>query len=150
MKNHTAIQQVEELHAALRNLFRRNYEEYFPAGISPLESKFIGYVGDHQDEGGAISRDLIKAFGLRKATVSETVSSLIKKGYMQFVKDREDGRMKSIVLTEKGKDYFSIVTPIIEGFDCSFDDVLTKEESAQFEAAIQKLMAAIKERSKKK
>lgn len=115
-----------------------------------MESKFIGYVGTHQDEGGVISRDLLQAFGLRKPTVSETVASLIRKGYVQFVKDREDGRMKSIVLTEKGQEYFALVTPIIEGFDGSFDDVLTKQEAEQFEATCQKLLAAIRERSKKK
>ncbi len=150
MKKRNVIHQVEELHAALRHLFRKNYEDYFPAGISPMESKFIGYVGTHQDEGGVISRDLLQAFGLRKPTVSETIASLIRKGYMQFVKDREDGRMKSIVLTEKGQEYFALVTPIIEGFDGSFDDVLTKKEAEQFEATCQKLLAAIRERSKKK
>lgn len=150
MKKRNVIHEIETLHAALRNLFRKKYEEYFPAGISPMESKFIGYVGTHQDEGGVISRDLLQAFGLRKPTVSETLSSLVEKGYMEFVKDREDGRMKSIVLTEKGREYFEIVTPIIEGFDGSFDDVLTKEESEQFEAICKKLLAAIQERSKKK
>ena len=150
MKKRNVIHEVEDLHAALRCLFRKNYEDYFPSGISPMESKFIGYVGTHQDDGGVISRDLIQAFGLRKPTVSETVSSLINKGYVEFVNDRDDHRMKSIVLTEKGREYFGIVTPIIEGFDCSFDDVFTKEESEQFETLCQKLRAAIKERSKKK
>ena len=150
MKKRNVIHRIEEVHAALRCLFRKNYEDYFPSGISPMESKFIGYVGTHQDDGGVISKDLIQTFGLRKPTVSETVASLIQKGYMQFIKDRQDGRMKSIVLTEKGKEYFSIVTPIIEGFDGSFDDVLTKEEAEQLEAICKKLQAAIAERSKKK
>ena len=150
MKKRNVIHRIEEVHAALRCLFRKNYEDYFPSGISPMEGKFIGYVGTHQDDGGVISKDLIQAFGLRKPTVSETLSSLINKGYMQFVKNREDGRMKSIVLTEKGQEYFSIVTPIIEGFDGSFDDILTKEENEQLENICQKLLDAIQERSKKK
>lgn len=151
MKKSNAIKQINDLHAALRNLFRYSYADMVPEGLTPVEGKFIGYIGDHQDEpGGLISRDLTDDFGLRKPTVSEILASLIKKGYIQFVKDREDGRMKSIVLTEKGRDYYEAASPIMEGFDCSFNDVLTEEEQKQFEAISKKLLTAIKERSKKK
>ncbi len=151
MKKNNAIKQINDLHAALRNLFRHSYADMVPEGLTPLEGKFIGYIGDHQDEpDGVISRDLIEEFGLRKPTVSETLASLIEKGYILFVKDREDGRMKSIVLTEKGHDYFEAASPIMEGFDCSFNDVLTEEEKKQFENISNKLLTAIKERSKKK
>ncbi len=151
MKKNNAIKQINDLHAALRNLFRRSYADMVPEGLTPLEGKFIGYIGDHQDEpGGVISRDLIEEFGLRKPTVSETLATLIKKGYILFIKDREDGRMKSIVLTEKGRDYYAAASPIMEGFDCSFNDVLTEEEQKQLENISNKLLSAIKERSKKK
>lgn len=142
---------IQELYAVFRSVFQKNFESYFPAGISQVESRVIGFVGDRQEQGiGVISRDLTRAFGLKKPTVSGTVRCLVDKGYLEFVKDREDGRMKSLVLTQKGLEYHHTVAPILHTFESFFGDCLTPEEIVEWNRISQKLISGVKERSKKK
>lgn len=151
MKRAQVAKNIQELYSAFRSVFQKNYEEYFPAGISPVESRFIGFIGERQEQGiSVISRDLVRAFGLKKPTVSGNIVSLVEKGYLEFAKDREDKRMKSLMLTPKGLEYHRTVTPILENFDASFNSCLTEEEAEEWNRISQKLLNAVKERNRKK
>lgn len=151
MKHTLIVKNIQELYSAFRPVFQKNFEEYFPAGISPVESRFIGYIGERQEQGiSVISKDLTRDFGLKKATVSGNIASLVEKGYLEIARDREDKRMKSLTLTPKGLEYHHKVTPILEKFDASFNAYLTEEEIEEWNRISQKLLNAVKERSKKK
>ncbi len=151
MKRALVAKNIQELYSAFRLVFQKNFDEYFPAGISPVESRFIGYIGDRQEQGiGVISKDLTRDFGLKKPTVSDNITSLVKKGYLEIARDREDKRMKSLTLTPKGLEYHHTVTPILEKFDASFNAYLTEEEIEEWNRISQKLLNAAKERNRKK
>ncbi len=151
MKKETVLKTIQELYAAYRYLFRLKYEESISKDVTQVESRFIGFIADRQEEGSSvISKDLVLAFGVGKPVVSENMRSLVKKGYVQFVTDQVDRRKKTIVLTEKGMEYHRRVTPVLDAFASSFEDVLGKEEMKQWTASSAKLLAAMKERGKSK
>ena len=116
-----------------------------PKDVSRVEGRFLGYIYDYQDE-GVISSDLVRAFQLKKSTVSETLSSLQGKGFIEFAPTEEDRRKKIIRLGKKGMEHQKEIAPIIEEFDSILDNALSEEEQAQFEAIYARLMKAMKEK----
>lgn len=147
MNKNNNVRTIKEMGNALRGLFRSKYDCRMPSGVTRVEGRFLGFIGDHQEE-GVISSDLVKHFQLKKSTVSETLSSLERKGFIYFERSKKDARKKGIVLADKGIEHEKNAAPIIAEFDAILDSVLTPEEQEAFDAACQKLLSAIEEKEK--
>ncbi len=145
MNKDTNVTKIRDLGRELRVLFRKRYSEKMPKDVSRVEGRFLGYIYDYQDE-GVISSDLVRAFQLKKSTVSETLSSLQRKGFIEFAPTEEDRRKKIIRLGKKGMEHQKEIAPVIEEFDSILDNALSEEEQAQFEAIYARLMKAMKEK----
>lgn len=145
MNKDTNVTKIKDLGRELRVLFRKRYSDKMPKEVSRVEGRFLGYIYDYQDE-GVISSDLVRAFQLKKSTVSETLSSLEEKGFIEFVRSEEDGRKKMIRLGKKGIEHRKEVAPVIDEFDAILENALSEEEQAQFEAIYTRLMTAMKEK----
>lgn len=141
------VKTIKEMGSALRGLFRSKYDCQMPSGVTRVEGRFLGFIGDHQED-GVISSDLVKHFQLKKSTVSETLSSLERKGFIYFERSKKDARKKGIVLADKGIEHEKNAAPIIAEFDAILDDVLTPSEQEAFDKACDKLLAAIEAKEK--
>lgn len=148
MNRDSVINRIKFLSSSFCGLFQDLYAARLPDGVTRVEGCFLGYIADHQEE-GVISSDIVRDFRLKKSTVSETLSSLERKGFILLAKDVNDGRRKLIVLAPKGVEHEHSAAPVMDEFDASFDDVLNEEENAQLGAIYEKLMDAIEERRKK-
>ncbi|MCI5940111.1 MarR family transcriptional regulator [bacterium] len=142
-KNNVAM--IKELGCKIRTLFRDKFDGLMPEGVTRVEGRFLGYIYEHQEE-GVISTDLVNAFQLKKSTVSETLSSLERKGFIVFRRSQDDARKKIICLAEKGIKHERAAAPIIAEFDAILENALSEEEKAQFEVIFEKLCAAIQEK----
>ena len=70
-------------------------------------------------------------------------SPIISVAPLCFKRSKKDARKKGIVLADKGIEHEKNAAPIIAEFDAILDDVLTSFEQEAFDAACEKLMAAI-------
>ena len=142
-KNNVAM--IKELGCKVRTLFRNKFDGLMPEGVTRVEGRFLGYIYEHREE-GVISTDLVDAFQLKKSTVSETLSSLERKGFIVFERSQDDARKKIICLAERGIKHERSAAPIIAEFDAILESALNEEEKAQFEVIFEKLCAAIQEK----
>ncbi|MAZ29198.1 MAG: hypothetical protein CL868_19240 [Cytophagaceae bacterium] len=72
------------------------------SGLTPLQIKIILFVASHEPSLNTVSQ-LVKELLVTKATISDSIKSLEKKGLVRKQLDYKDNRSFSIQLTEKGK-----------------------------------------------
>ncbi len=71
-------------------------------GLSPIQTQFIIFIDTHEQELCKVNY-LAQEFNMTKATVSESVKTLLKKNLIAKELDPNDARSSSISLTNKGK-----------------------------------------------
>ena len=106
--------------------------------ISTTEGLFLHYVYQHDDR-VVSSKTLIEAFGVSKATVSQTLASLIRKGLIEFDEWAEDGRVKRILLTKKAQILEEDVNKALEDADAFFKEAFTPNELDELHMLMKKL-----------
>lgn len=86
--------------------------------LTGIEGMLVDYIYHHEN---IYASDLMKNFNLQKATVSQGLGRLVKKGIIKEAVDPLDKRKKILSLTEKGirghLDFFRIyetLIPVIE------------------------------------
>jgi DNA-binding MarR family transcriptional regulator len=89
-----AIEKISQINRV--NLWKIAKEE----GISPIQIQFIDYISKMSLELTTIS-NLSMEFDLKKSTVSDSISNLINKGFLEKVIDEYDKRKFYLKLTEK-------------------------------------------------
>lgn len=89
---------IERLFVAYRS---RQWEINKRYKVSPIMIQFLKHVANHPGRSNTIT-DISLEYSLTKATISDAVETLIKKGLVKKVKDKEDSRIKHILLTKKG------------------------------------------------
>jgi DNA-binding MarR family transcriptional regulator len=90
---------LERLAQALRVLL---WEQAQIHGLSPIQVQFLVYLNHHAKPDCHISH-LAKTFDLSKATISEAISTLEQKGYLEREASLIDKRTAILVLTKAGK-----------------------------------------------
>jgi DNA-binding MarR family transcriptional regulator len=90
---------LERLAQALRVLL---WEQAQTHGLSPIQVQFLVYLKHHAKRDSSVSH-LAKTFDLSKATVSDAVSALENKGYLERKPSQEDKRAAILVLTKTGQ-----------------------------------------------
>ena len=86
----------------LAEVFRINlWENNQSRGLSSLQLRILIYLDMNKKEINTVSH-LTKEFTLTKSTISSSISTLEKKGYIKKIKDLDDMRISKIVLSDKG------------------------------------------------
>lgn len=76
-----------------------------------------------------VSQDLLsKYLYIDKASTARTIQSLIKKGLVTKVKDKEDKRINRIFLTEKGKNAKDDIFSVLDNWSDILTNDMTDEE----------------------
>jgi DNA-binding MarR family transcriptional regulator len=70
--------------------------------LSPIQIQFLLYLGKHSGSLCTVSR-LAREFGLTKATVSDAVKALLRKGLLVKTRSAEDGRSSTLRLSVSGR-----------------------------------------------
>jgi DNA-binding MarR family transcriptional regulator len=82
---------------------------------------------DHQSQ-----IDLARELNLSAPTIYKMVNSLIKGGFVECIKCKNDGRMMRVHLTQKGIDYQKLVEEKYIEFETDFFSDLTETEKLIF------------------
>lgn len=91
---------------------------HLPNHLTGIEGLVVGYISTH---GSLYASDIMENFHFQKATVSQAIAKLVRKGYLSVKLDPKDKRKKIILLTELGKkaneefeDLYKTLVPTIE------------------------------------
>lgn len=69
---------------------------------------------------------IIRQSKLDKMTVSKALKKLVEDGNINRMENKEDTRVKSVLLTKKGKELVTKLVPIVEKIDENFFGVVNK------------------------
>ncbi len=89
---------------AISNTFRRTVDNSIAElGMTGAQSFILGYLRDHR-ESPPCQRDIETEFNIKHPTATGLLGRLAEKGYVEFLPDEHDRRLKRIVITEAGID----------------------------------------------
>ena len=108
-----------------RKAFESYYEQVCEDPLKPVAGRVFGYLARHPHSS---SQDIQAEFSLSKATVSECLSLLIERGYIEYTKSKEDAREKYIELTEAGRARSKRYQKIVNEFERKFNQSFNEEE----------------------
>ena len=107
-----------------------------PTDLTESEYILLGFICLNE---GKSTCDIASSMGLAKGTVSETIKSLIGKGFV-FAKQSEKDRRRSFVYpTEKAKRRHDDVKACFKDIDNFFEKGITAEERDIFVRVLEKL-----------
>ena len=109
----------------MKRLFDNAALEY---GLTSIQSRMIRYLYLESEKRDVYQRDIEEEFNIRRSSVSSVLQLLEKKGYIERVSVKKDGRLKKIVLTGTGKLIQEKVHSLIQEGEQSLKDELTEEE----------------------
>lgn len=110
-------------------------------GMDDLTSnhgRILGYLYSNMDK-DIFQKDIEQEFNISRATVSNLVQLVEKKGYIRREAISEDARLKKLVLTEKGIDSHKKALKTINEFEQALTFNLSEEEIKEFIRLIGKI-----------
>lgn len=111
----------------VQNEINENFKEN-DVHITLSEGMVLHYVDSHPDD-VVTAKVLLKKYGLSKATMSQILTSLLRKGMIHYEVCKKDGRLKRIVLTKKAMQLQSDINTTLAESDDFFMEAFTQEES---------------------
>ncbi len=131
---------VRTLSVAIKRAFDASKPQ---EGFTNTHGWVIGYLYDNRHK-DIYQRDIEKQFSVRRPTMTEILNLMEKNGLIERVKDKSDGRLKKITLTEKALEIHQKHENNIK----IFEDFITKDisdaELKQFFAVMDKISANVK------
>jgi MarR family transcriptional regulator, temperature-dependent positive regulator of motility len=92
---------------------------------------------------GLLARDICRATGLPKNSISRAVSDLLRKGLVTAETEAEDRRAKRLTLTRSGAILLAEALPAAEARQTAMRAALTEVEAEQFDKLLLKLIEAM-------
>lgn len=126
---------LERISEAFRVLL---WNESKGISLSPIQIQILIFLLFHPDENSRVSY-LAHEFNLTKATVSDSIKVLFKKGLIEKQEDPQDSRSFTIHLTEKGK----MIANKTSSFASAIEKPITSLGTVQKEAMLSGLLKLI-------
>lgn len=128
---------VDSTRLYVNNLIKKCLEDN-GISISWTEAMVLTYVFKHPDM-IVSAKLLLSKFKLSKATMSQTLASLVRKGLIEYEEWEGDGRVKRIVLTKKSDEAWQVLSKVMADANSFFKSAFTDEEVQTFISLLQKL-----------
>lgn len=87
---------------AVKNFVDDECQKKLTKHLTGIQGLTLGYIYNHKGE-QVTSQDVMKAFDLKKAAVSEALCNLVSKGLVSMNVSKDDRRKKYLSLTETGE-----------------------------------------------
>jgi DNA-binding MarR family transcriptional regulator len=110
--------------------------------LTGIEGMTIGYVFRHQDQ-EVTAKDIIERSKTSKATTSQTLNGLVKKGLIRMVPSKKDQRKKVISLTAKGEEIHQEFRDAFVGITATVKKGITPEEEKTLREILAKIRANV-------
>lgn len=106
-------------------------------GLTVPQSKVITYLFSRGDE-DVFQIDIEKHLKLKGATITGIIDNLVRAGFINRVISKADNRYKKIVLTEKGKSTYDVVSKSAFSIEERLVKGMSEEEKQQLQILIRK------------
>ena len=139
--------QIKDLEILIvRMLFNTvKIDKFRPPTIT--QARIMDYILEHKED--VYQKDLEKALNLRRATVSEVLRTMEKKGLIKREKNKMDARSKKIILLKNSKNCHSKITNNIIQLEEVLTQNITQEELEIFTTVLKKMQDNIKDKYNK-
>ncbi len=109
---------------------RRAEKEIAKAGIDlpSTQARILGFIYRESFNRDIFQKDIEEEFDIRRSSATNILQLLEKGGYIERESVANDGRLKKIIITDKGKGIHEIVIEGIKGLEESLMSIYTKEE----------------------
>ncbi|MCM1577977.1 MAG: MarR family transcriptional regulator [Ruminococcus sp.] len=109
------------------------------ADITGEQCRLMGYIAFRTDRGEEVfQRDIEREFGIRRSSAASILAHLERGGYIERMGDSSDGRIKRVILTEKGRELDERMKNVIDGVEECIAMGMTEEERAEFLRLVKK------------
>ncbi len=112
--------------------------------ISPIQIQFLIYIDTHPREFCNVS-NLAREYFLKPSTVSDAISSLVKKGLIQKEINKKDKRSYSLKTTKKGEEIVKKILSWNKKIEETIQE-LTKKEKEEIYGLLLLLIKKLQER----
>ncbi len=139
--------EIKQTSKVIKQYVQRKIDENFKENdvhVTISEGMVLHYVHNHEDE-VVTARVLIDQYGLSKATMSQILTSLLRKGLIHYEVYKPDGRMKRIVLSKKALRLESDINKSLADSDSFFKGAFTEKELETFADLLKKLRTFVSE-----
>ena len=100
---------------------------------------YLEWMNDHEKI-DVYQKDIEAFLSVSKSTASEMISTLEHNGFISRIKLENDGRLRKIVLNEKGYETNKKIGETIKNFESSMQNKLSEKELENFFEIIDKLI----------
>lgn len=101
--------------------------------ITGEQCRLMGYITHRILAGEEVfQREIEREFGIRRSSATSILSRIEKDGYITRVSDNSDGRLKKILLTEKGMQLHCILEENILAVEQTISKGMTEKEREEF------------------
>lgn len=109
-------------------IHRKISREASQYGVTGIQSRILGFIYYKSDKKDIFQRDIEEEFDIRRSSVTSVLQLMETNGYIKRISVAEDGRLKKIVLTQKGLEIQKNVYEFIVKFEQSLSDELSDDE----------------------
>jgi MarR family transcriptional repressor of mepA len=135
---------IRQTNNLIKAYIDRTLESQLEEKLTGIEGMTLGYIFRHQEE-EIVAKDVMTRSKVSKATTSQTLSGLVKKGYIRMAPSKEDKRKKVITLTEKGEKVEAEFKAIFTGISAQVKKGVTPEEEKTVREVLAKIRANVEE-----
>jgi Transcriptional regulators len=139
--------EIRQTNNLIKAYIDRTLESQLRERLTGIEGMTLGYIFRHQGE-EIVAKDIMERSRTSKATTSQTLSGLEKKGYIQMQPSRSDKRKKVITLTDKGLQVEAEFKEIFIGISLKVKEGVTPEEEETVRNVLKKIRANVREEDK--
>ena len=135
--------QVHKIDRSISKLLEMRVQEEGLDEIALMHGWILRYLYEHQDR-EIYQRDIEKYFGVCRATVTNIIQALEKRGQICRASVESDARLKKVMLTEKGRKSHEKLGEIFRKTDEQLAEGITEEEQQAFMRVIDKIYQNMK------
>ena len=110
--------------------------------VTSVQARILYYLEWMNDEEkkDVYQKDIESFLSVSKSTASEMISTLENNGFISRIKLENDGRLRKIILLEKGYETNKKIGETIKNFDANMQNKLSEKELETFFKIIDKLI----------
>lgn len=128
----------KDVHIVSNKIIRKMDQLTSPHDCTHSQFTIIYYIMKNKER-DVFQRDIEEEFGIRRSSVSTTLSNLEEKGYIKRSSVLKDARLKKITITSKGEEIIKVTLQIIDCFEKELISQITEEELNVFFKVLDKL-----------
>lgn len=125
------------------SMLRRDFDSYCDEELKKIGLKrgylhFILFVGRYP---GCTQKDFTSLFGVDAGHSTRYVAQLVKEGFIEQRRNENDGRSRTLYLTERGTEAFARSRQILDEWDALATTGLSEEEQTRLKSLLNRVLA---------